>query len=415
MIQFSDYNSVMEFGNHFKNRASLKNNNCRKCIVKLVIIMGCFYLSACNNTNQQMDIPIFDLTKTYPEMEFVADEANKEYISLETTDDVLADRGFTIQQVSDKYIVGSNRSKGDIFIFDRNGKIKSFFNNKGQSGNEYLNLSSIVFDEKAQEVFVADNVTCLVYAPDGRYLRKFNYPDSARVSNLYDFDEHTLLAYCAYRARSNDAPEDINQTMPYIFLSKKDGSVISRLDLSFQKRVNSRIIIQTEQGIVPITISAGANKVKFGQEFIIADRSSDTIYMFSQDKKLIPLFVRTPSVFNEDHIIALTVEFKTDTYLFFSALSYDKNKITAQFLNNQQMTLDVLRTFAYNLHTGQLFSIPKIPSGVVAGAPKNTAVRTMEAFYLLEGLENDKLKGKLKQVAQEIDADANPVVEIIKY
>ena len=39
----------------------------------------------------------------------------------------------------------------------------------------------------------------------------------------------------------------------------------------------------------------------------------------------------------------------------------------------------------------------------------------MDAFRLLEDLENGKLDGKLKQIVQTIDADANPIIEIIKY
>ena len=433
MNLFGNYKNEMEAIGHLKNRVSTKSHKSRnrdlylgkfmfgkeflRCIGTLVIITGCIYLSACSNSNQQGEIPVLDLTKTYPEMEFVADEANKEYIVLETTDNVLADRDFSIQLVSEKHIVGINGNKGDVFIFNRNGKIKSFFNNKGEGSNEYLNLSSIVFDEKAQEVFIADfraKNRCLVYDLDGRFLRQLNYPDTAWINDLYDFDEHNLLAYCTRRARPTDAPEDINQTMPYVFLSKKDGSVISRLDLSFQERVNDRIRVQTEQGLASIVIYTGAYKVRFGKEFIVSDKSSDTIYMFSQDKKLIPLFIRTPSVFNEEQIIILTVEFKTDTYLFFSTVNYDKNKITAQFLNNQEMTIDPEKKFAYNLHTGQLFSLSNIPSGINS-APNNTAIRKIYSFRLLEDLENGKLDGKLKQVAQKVDADDNPIVEIIKY
>ena len=433
MNQLGNFKNEMEFVDYLKNGASTKSQKSinrdfsfgkflfgkglLRRIGKLAIITGCLYLSACNNTDQQRDIPVLDITKTYPEMEFAADEDNKEYVVLETTDDVLADMDFTIQLVSDKHIVGFNQNKGDIFIFDRKGKIKSFFNNKGEGNNEYMYLSSIVFDEKAQEVFVADYRTknrCLVYASDGSFLRQFNYPDTAWISDLYDFDEHTLLAYCSRRARPAGAPEDINQTLPYVFLSKKDGSVISRLDLSFQERVSDRIREQTEQGTASIVIYTGAYKVRFGQDFIVSDKSSDTIYTFSQDKKLIPLFIRTPSVFNEEQIFMLTVEFKTDTYLFFSVVNYDKDKITAQFLNNQEITIDPERNFAFNLHTGQLFSLSKIPYGINI-ASKNTAVRKMDAFRLLEDLENGKLDGKLKQIVQTIDADANPIIEIIKY
>jgi hypothetical protein len=39
----------------------------------------------------------------------------------------------------------------------------------------------------------------------------------------------------------------------------------------------------------------------------------------------------------------------------------------------------------------------------------------MSADRLVADLENGKLQGKLEQVAKTVDAEDNPVVEIIKY
>ena len=384
----------------------------------LLVMTGCLFLCGCVNTNSKVassqDIPIIDLTKNYPEKEFVADDADKEYIPLETTDEVLADAGFRIEYVSEQHIVGTNMSRGDIFIFDRNGKVVSYFNNKGGSNNEYTSLSSMVFDEKAQEIFVADiqnKNRCLVYATDGKYVRQFNYPDSSSISKIYDFDEHTLLAYNEHRQDYN--AEDINQKMPYVFLSKKDGSVVSRLDLSFPKRNSDRPIIDLGGGVIaPVRISTTYN-VKFGQEYIIADKSSDTIFLLTQGKKLTPLFVRTPTVLDENQLTIISVDFKTDTYLFLNTFTYDWNDIRAQISNGRILSLPS-KNFAYDLHTGQIFSVSDGPSGI-NDAPANTAVRSISAYRLLDDLENGKLEGKIKQVAQTIDWDDNPVVEIVKF
>ena len=382
-----------------------------------------FFLCGCVNNNRKSNqgLPVIDLTKNYPEKEFIADEADKEYIPLETTDDVLADRYFFIKYVSDQRIVGTNgMERGDILIFDGNGKVVSFFNHRGGSNNEYTYIISIVFDEKAKEVFVSDiqeKNRCLVYSEDGTYLRQFNYPDSSRIGALYDFDAQTLLAYNGYFQEIS--MDNINQRTPYVFLSKKDGSVVSRLDdISFTKRISNTRRLNLEAGFTRIGISTNSN-IQYGQEFIIADMSSDTVFVLTQDKKLTPLLVRTPSVFaDEDKLTTLLVYFKTDAYLFFLTFTYDWNEIVALInRGQQQISLSSTRkVFAYDLRTGQIYSVKEPPPSVSAvDVYGKAAVNLINADDLVDRLEDGTLDGKLKQVAQKIDADDNPVLEIIKY
>ena len=394
--------------------------------MKAEIFIGvcvCFVLCGCVDTHQKkttlsnQEIPVIDLTKDYPEKEFVADEADKEYVVLETTDEVLAANDFSIKYVSDQRIVGMNFTRGDIFIFDGNGKVVSSFNHKGGSNNEYTYLFSVVFDEKAKEVFVSDMPNknrCLVYSEDGKYLRQFNYPDSSWVfGELYDFDAQTLLIYNEYRQELSI--DEINQKTPYVFLSKKEGSVVSRLDdLSFAKRVSNRKPLNLgDRGMTMISVSIHGN-MKYGPEFIIADKSSDTVFVLTQDKKLTPLFVRTPTVFaDENKLTLLAAYFKTDTYLFLNTLTYDWDEIIAQ-VNRGQMGLSS-KTFAYDLRTGQVYSVNKVPSVSIIDASGKAAVNWIGADRLIDRLEEGTLDGKLKQIAQKIDADDNPVVEIVRY
>jgi len=301
----------------------------------LCMMASCLFLHGCFNTSPREQnltvlpqdtifsyllrgLPVIDLTKNYPEMDFIMDEVDKEFIPLETSANVLADRDFKIEYVSDNRIVGTNRNRGDILIFGRDGKIISYFNHKGKSGIDYSNIVSIVYDEANKEIFVADHFfknRCAVYSEDGKFLRQFYFPPKSWITELYNFDEQTLLVYNGYN--DNKSADDINQKMPYVFLSKKDGKVVSRVDVSLPKRIDdSHITYQAPDEIRAITITPNRN-IKYGQELIIADRSSDTVFLFTQDKKLTPLFVRTPSAFDEDHIIVMSVHFKTERYLFF--------------------------------------------------------------------------------------------------
>ena len=100
--------------------------------ILFVLMYGCF-----NNAIQKNPLPVVDLTKEYPEKQVFVDGADTDYIALETTTEVLTDRDFRIEYVSDNRIAGINRQRGDIFVFDRNGRIISFFNHMGNSGIEY--------------------------------------------------------------------------------------------------------------------------------------------------------------------------------------------------------------------------------------------------------------------------------------
>jgi len=228
---------------------------------------------------------------------------------------------------------------------------------------------------------------------------------------LYNFDDQTLLAYNRYRHKGTD---EINQRMPYVLLSKKDGSVVSRLDISFDKRNSERHAIRVEGGAIPISITY-KNIIKCGQEFIISDISSDTVFVLKQDKKLTPLFERTPSVSFAENFISLSVSFKTEQYLFFEAISYNWNELEAQWRKKQELPPLPVNYFAYDLHTGQIFSTDHSPT-FSKDSPICISIDMYHVEHLVEHLEKGELQGELKQIAKKIKGeDINPIVIITKY
>ena len=427
MFHFDDFIRVIETRGHCKNEASSIRHMIGKyyylCTNAWILSMMaiCLILFGCDNANQKktrlsQDIPVFDLTKNYPEIGLDADEAVKNFIPLETTDKVLADASFLLEYVSEQRIVGRNRTRSEVFIFDKDGRVVSFFNHKGLGPNEYTSIQSLVFDENTQEIFLSDTPSknrCLVYSSDGRYLRQFNYPENSRIANLYDFDEQTLLAYNAL-SPAHDGPLGINQITPYVFLSKKDGSLISRLDLSFPNRLSDMYVQRMGEGSIVLPLRFGGN-LKYGNEFIIVNRSSDTVFLLTKNKNLTPLFVRTPSVYDENQILNMSISFMTDKYLFFESITFNLNEAAQQMLNGRRYAPPPARKFAYNKQTRQLFSVNKGPVGQMVDVQGKSEVILHRADQLVGRLEKGELDGKLKQIAQQIDADDNPVVEIIRY
>lgn len=75
-------------------------------------------------------LPTIDITKEYPKKKLVLqDIATAEYIPLETSDKVLLDGVATLHcSFTEHYITTYNANEGQIFVFDRKGKICHTFN-----------------------------------------------------------------------------------------------------------------------------------------------------------------------------------------------------------------------------------------------------------------------------------------------
>lgn len=100
-----------------------------------------------------------DFSKNYPQKKMrLQDMADIEYVALETTDDILLGGSSTLSAVTDKYILVHEVQRGDIFLFDRKtGKLFSYFNHQGQSGQEYFwIMNGTVLDEKKEEILLKD-------------------------------------------------------------------------------------------------------------------------------------------------------------------------------------------------------------------------------------------------------------------
>jgi len=370
-------------------------------------------------------LPIVDLTKEYPKKIFLENDGDIEYIPLETNKEAFADMDFRIVYLSDKRIVGINKKRGDIFIFGRDGRIISFFNHRGNSGIEYIQIRSIAYDEENKEIFIADlpsKKNFIVFSEEGKFLRNLRLHNGLYITEIYNFDDQTLLAYNdlqpdPYNGWVAEKIDDIHIKFPYIFLSKKDGSLVSSANISFEKRFSNQHIAGFSNGIARgVTVSTNTRNVKFGQNFIIDDKSLDTVFLLTQNKKLTPLFVKTPSVFKTNQMVCYSsVHLKTDRYLFFISITYDIHETIGLAEQRKQDNI-IRKDFVYDLQAREFFTPEgKKHYGTMIDAPENTNVNILEAYHLIERLEKGRLSGKLKEIAQTLKEEDNPVVSIYKF
>jgi hypothetical protein len=197
------------------------NSNKSLILTSLIIfLIGCnSYKKNHQETSEQQPtvLPVIDLNATFPKWE-KADMAELEYIPLETRKDVLIDKFKRFVYISENRIIMVNPSIGDIFVFDGQGKIVSHFNRRGNGPGEYpRSYGLMIYDEPNREIFLFYYNRCLVYSEDGSYLRTLDIPQTKNYAEAYSFDNESLLAF----------DSNVETDSVYVFLSKKDGSVLS--------------------------------------------------------------------------------------------------------------------------------------------------------------------------------------------
>ena len=366
-----------------------------------------------DNIKSRQKIPVLDKEKQYPKKSFDL-EAEETYICLETSKDVLLDRDAHIYYVSDKRILITNALKGDVFIFDMDGKVLSHFNQKGGYGYVFLNYA--LYDEPNKEVFIADHISkkIVVFTEEGVLKRTLRLPSEMNITEIYNFDKNTLLAFHEHHSGRQ------TQEKPYLFISKEDGSILSRLNITTNK-ANPRVLMtgsftskNTYSGTSYVSKNNYSGSCKFGQNFILANMSCDTIYLLKQDKTLTRLFVQYPTVFSDSPVIT-SVGMVTDDFVIFSVFPYDLKEIRRNANKKQEGNAPV-KFLLYEYKTGQFFELEKRRYWAEkVDVPINTSVELMQPYALKAWLKRGYLKGELKEIATKVNITDNPVVKINKF
>lgn len=371
----------------------------------LISMIICFIYQQESFSNQlefksQDKIPVLDKEKNYPK-EAPEIKAEEHFIRLETRKDILLGQDAHIYCVSNDRILIVNPEHGDVFIFDMKGKALFHFNQKGGMG--YVFIKYALYDEANKEVFIVDesNRKIFVFTEEGTLKRTLHFPSSTDITEIYSFDNTSLLAFHEHQFGP------VTQKQPYMFISKKDGKILSKLNITTNK-ANSRTIV-TDKGWITNSNNHMGN-CKFGQEFILSNMSCDTIYLLKQDKTLTPLFVQSPSVFSDSPLIA-SVGQVTDDFVLFNIYSYDL-KASARGDNNRN---NKMKQLLYEFKTDKFFEIKKLNFWAEkVDITQNTSVEMLYPFVLKEWLKRGYLNGKWKEIATKVDVNDNPVVRLVK-
>lgn len=327
---------------------------------------------------------------------------------METSDEILLTDNATLSYVSDKYIGIYEPRLGDVFVFNRNGKIYSHFNHKGPSGQEYSYIAAgVLFNEENGEILVYGQ-SIQIYSLKGEYKRTLKINMIEHQSKVYNFNDDALLIYDDVIVEPGR--EDRTKKSPYRFMSKKDGSLISVLDIHFSKRYSTRMAQTNGDSWRPISLFYPHN-IHYGKDFVIADISSDSLYLLSQDQRLTPLLSRKPSVHASGPRTVWSTLLTTDKFILMGLVSLDFNSkggripiLMYEFETGEICEIDILD---YNRRSWNMFSTPAIEKNMTAGL--------IQASSIIDTYKKKQLKENIEEFVHELDEDDNPIVRIITF
>jgi hypothetical protein len=369
-----------------------------------------------SSSNQSEGIITVDVTKTsYPKKELILqDYMDVEYVVLETNDDFL-NQGF-VQDIGKEIIIVRNRTDdGNIFVYDRNGKALRTINRKGGGGEEYTNLYSVTLDEDNEEMFVNDiySKKIIVYDLFGKFKRSFKHKEDTEAKSMFyteifNYDNNNLICYDSY-----------NEKIAFLLISKQDGSIAKEITIPFKEKKTARASRRDEASGMTYSVSPGPYRtiIPYNGNWLLAELSSDTIFTLLPDLSLQPFMVRTPSVQSMTPEVFLLLRVFSDRYYFmetikneFSFESNDGFPRTFMVYDRQEKAI-----FNYTVYNGDYSTKKEEYMNARPVSHEIESWQSIEPFRLIEANEKGELKGKLKEVAEKLAEDDNPVIVLLKH
>ena len=421
-----------------------KNGKKKKCIIMKVLyyLLPLFIIAATSCTNNKDNFhavageeekpPVavsgtipkmaeIDIQKDYPKKKLLLDEiADIEYIPLETSDSVLLGSFTDVAFSGDMVVLADNM--GTVFFFNRQGKFLRSFNHKGQGDKEYTNLINMCVDFEREEVFIYDyylRYRILVYSFDGEFKRELKLEGSKRwVNYLFPYDETHLVSYdtCDENYK-NPSGESFNR-YPYFLIDKQSGEITS-LPLKVDKRITNQIKWEDGDGNYKISGVGILNWMKADMGIYVSDFALDTIYHCTGDK-ITPKAVRKNNPDKSRCLSSLC--FESNRYTFFDVFKVHVDEA------EKRLKIDVNKKMLFDKRDGNMYDVnivmkdfaegkfaPDITSAGSCSIPEGYYFSFLTSERLYSLLEQGILKGKIKEIAENMEEDANPVMVIAKF
>lgn len=382
----------------------------KKTMLMAIVLLACLGALAQNKTGK--NVPEVDVTqaKRFAPLK-VSEKATVEFIPLETNADFLLDRvAGALINVTENYIVTVNITEGKLFVFSRQGKALHTFCRKGQGPEEFVYPIAVRVDEKSKEIFVLDYQKVQVYSLTGKYKRSLNIPENVKIGSMFNYDDKHLICYDNHNL---DRQGEKVTEQPFFLFSKKDGK-ITRIPLTIQNRIGQSMYIERDGKKMVVTMNNIAPMVKNGDEVVLSDMGSDVVYLYKKGK-VTPLLKRNPGTMDFNPRSAMGVVMKLGDIVWLrevkkevkgprpdiNMLTYD---VSTGEVNNLVLWDDVNFTNPYSVQS----------RNERQELPYNCTAANFQPDYLKKLNEQGRLTGRLKELAEEMLEDDNPLLILYK-
>jgi len=303
-----------------KEVEEIKMNEMKKDLPVYIIILSIIIGCKSRNTDN-VDFITVDVTKSYPKKELILqDFLDVEYIPLETNDEFITSASLQAMD-TDILLIKDHGwiSKGDIFIFDRNGKGLRKINRVGQGREEYTDILDIAMDTENDEIYINNHFAqkIVVYDLYGNFKRSIKQKEGVFYNLIANFDRDHLICHDGHF--EIDKPE-IKRNY-FLIVSKEDGS-IQEIPIPFKEKKSRSMMMRDANGKVISKIYSIYNKplIPYQGSWLITELSADTIYSYSQEHVLKPFIVRVPSIHSMDTEVFLFPGVLTENYYFMQTI-----------------------------------------------------------------------------------------------
>lgn len=382
----------------------------KKTMLMAMVLLACLGALAQNKTGK--NVPEVDVTqaKRFAPLK-VSEKATVEFIPLETNADFLLDRvAGALINVTENYIVTVNITEGKLFVFSRQGKALHTFCRKGQGPEEFVYPIAVRVDEKSKEIFVLDYQKVQVYSLTGKYKRSLNIPENVKISSMFNYDDKHLICYDNHNL---DRQGEKVTEQPFFLFSKKDGK-ITRIPLTIQNRIGQSMHIERDGKKMVVTMNNIAPMVKNGDEVVLSDMGSDVVYLYKKGK-VTPLLKRNPGTMDFNPRSAMGVVMKLGDIVWLREV---KKEVKGPRPDINMLTYDVATGEVNNLVLWDDVNFTN-PYSVQSRnerqeLPYNCTAANFQPDYLKKLNEQGRLTGRLKELAEEMLEDDNPLLILYK-
>ena len=385
-------------------------NYCFLCL----IIISIFTAGCSSNEQKKEDLPFIDVRKNYPVKEIIlTDIANLSYVHLNTVDDEYLYKG-TISNVTKNSIVVYDEYSRSILFFSKNGNPKSRFNRFGQGSEEYLYVERIFYDEEKDDVYVGDTMSksVLVYSSKGDFKRKINLPPKTSVYSMVSFNDQSFYVY------TGKTKTDLTSYSYVTFyqISKENGAVLDSLELPVNE---VEVLFKSDQGI---TLEPFITRMmKWADDVFLYNPENDTVFLYAQNKSLIPVLYQIPSVQDTEPMVYMSNCCEIGGYMFFDVVNlyfdlnsslpkkpavkhYVLDKINKIF--RQKIVLPDYKDKEFFIHSEIIYR----------NNVSNGCFFELDLYELKQAYRENKLSGKLKELVSTLNEDEdNNVFMLVEF